>query len=246
MPFDAYTRYYDLIYHDKDYEAEVDYIVDLLLSNGVTGHQILEFGSGTGKHGRLLAQRGYQVTGIERSAQMLSLSKQVPGFVCQQGDICNVDLGHTFDAVISLFHVISYQLTNKSVSSVFANAAEHLSTGGLFIFDVWYSPAVLTQRPVVRVKRFQDEKVCFTRIAEPTLYPNQNRVDVNYTIFAEDLLNGAIDTLSECHPMRHFSILELDHFANNVGLDLLSSEEFLTGESPSEETWGICLVFKKR
>ena len=84
MPFDAYTRYYDLIYHDKDYEAEVDYIVDLLLSNGVTGHQILEFGSGTGKHGRLLAQRGYQVTGIERSAQMLSLSKQVPGFVCQQ------------------------------------------------------------------------------------------------------------------------------------------------------------------
>ena len=66
--FDAYTHYYDLLYQDKNYEAEVDYINNLLTRHGIAGRDVLEFGSGTGRHGRLLADKGYRVTGIERSA----------------------------------------------------------------------------------------------------------------------------------------------------------------------------------
>jgi SAM-dependent methyltransferase len=66
--FDAYTHYYDLLYQDKNYEAEVNYIDNLLTRHGIAGCDVLEFGSGTGRHGRLLADKGYRVTGIERSA----------------------------------------------------------------------------------------------------------------------------------------------------------------------------------
>ena len=140
--FNAYSRYYDLLYRDKDYDAETNYITELLERFGVSGKRILEFGSGTGKHGRLLAAHGYEVTGIERSAEMVAQADVVPGFSCQQGDICTVQLGQTYDAVLSLFHVVSYQTTNDAVQAVFARAAEHLEAGGLFVFDVWYSPAV--------------------------------------------------------------------------------------------------------
>ena len=51
--FKAYSRYYNLLYSDKDYESESKYIMYLLKRNGVTQGNILEFGSGTGKHGRL-------------------------------------------------------------------------------------------------------------------------------------------------------------------------------------------------
>jgi hypothetical protein len=47
--FKAYSRYYDLLYSDKDYESEVKYILHLLKRNGVTKGNILELGSGTGK-----------------------------------------------------------------------------------------------------------------------------------------------------------------------------------------------------
>lgn len=245
MHFDAYSRYYDMLYRDKDYQGEVDYIDRLLRTHGVGGRDILEFGSGTGKHGRLLAGRGYQVRGIERSSEMLAQAEQTAGFVCELGDICAVQLDRTFDAVLSLFHVISYQMTNQAVSAVFTRAAEHLAPGGLFIFDIWYSPAVYTQYPAVRVKRLEREGLRVTRIAEPDIHPNENRVDVNYSVFAEDQSDGTVQTLSECHPMRHFSLPELDLFGEHAGFERLAAEAFLTGEPPSEETWGLCLLLRK-
>jgi SAM-dependent methyltransferase len=243
--FNAYSRYYDLLYRDKDYVSEAQYIADLLERFGVSGKCLLEFGSGTGKHGRLLAQRGYEVTGIERSAEMVAQSEPAPSFSCQQGDICTVQLGQTFDAVLSLFHVVSYQTTNDAAHAVFARAAEHLELGGLFVFDVWYSPAVYMQKPGVRVKRMADEAIEITRIAEPVLHPNDNRVDVNYTIFTRDLASGAVETMTETHPMRHFSLPELDLLAQMCGFVVVGTEEFLTGDSPSEKTWGVCLILKK-
>jgi SAM-dependent methyltransferase len=243
--FNAYSRYYDLLYRDKNYVAEAKYIADLLERFGVSGKRLLEFGSGTGKHGRLLAARGYKVTGIERSAEMVAQAEAAPGFLCQQGDICNVQLGQTFDAVLSLFHVVSYQTTNDAVQAVFARAAEHLEAGGLFVFDVWYSLAVYAQKPAVRVKRMADKAIEITRIAEPTLHPNENRVDVNYTIFAHDLASGAVETMTETHPMRHFSFPELDLLAQMNGFAVVGTEEFMTFKKPSEDTWGVCFILKK-
>jgi SAM-dependent methyltransferase len=243
--FDDYSRYYDLLYQDKDYAGEADYIHDLLDKHGVARGVLLEFGSGTGKHGRLLAERGHTVHGIERSAAMVAQAALADGFTCQQGDICVVQLGRIFDAVLSLFHVISYQTSNAELMAVFSRAAEHLKDGGLFVFDFWYSPAVYYQRPSVRVKRIGDERIEITRLAEPVLYPNANRVDVNYTIFARDLVSGVVQTATEAHPMRHFSLQEIDMLAAAQGFERIGAEEFLSGKPVGEDTWGVCVTLKK-
>jgi len=243
--FNTYSRYYDLLYQDKDYVGEADYIEHLLKRNGITKGNLLEFGSGTGKHGRLLAESGYRVHGIERSAEMVALTEQGNGFTCEQGDICTLQLGQRFDAVLSLFHVISYQTSNINLHAAFARAAEHLDPDGLFLFDFWYTPAVYAQRPSVRVKRMADKDTEIIRLAEPTIYANENRVDVHYTIFATDRATGVTQTLQETHPMRHFTLLELDLLAEGHGFVRLHSEEFLTGNEPDETTWGVCVTLKR-
>lgn len=243
--FNAYSRYYDLLYRDKDYAGEAAYIQSILSRYGVSKGDLLEFGSGTGKHGRLLAAKGYAVHGIERSAEMVDEAETVPGFTCQQGDIASTTMCRRYDAVLSLFHVISYQTSNAQLQSVFANAAAHLKPGGLFIFDFWYSPAVYAQKPVVRIKRMADEQVEITRIAEPVIYPNENRVDVNYTIYARNLGTGGVQNLQETHPMRHFTLPEMDILAGVHGFDVLAAEEFLTGDEPGESTWGVCVILKR-
>lgn len=243
--FNAYSRYYDLLYRDKDYEGEVAYIRNILFRHGIARGDLLELGSGTGKHGRLLAAQGYTVHGIERSAEMVALAVAAPGFSCQQGDICTVRMGRTYDAVLSLFHVMSYQTTNANVQAVFARAAEHLKSGGLFVFDFWYTPAVYTQQPSTRVKRMADAQIEVTRIAEPHVYPNENRVDVEYTIYSKETASGAVQTLTELHQMRHFSLPEIDLFAASTGFTRVGTEEFLTSGAPSKDTWGVCVILQK-
>ena len=243
--FSAYSRYYDLLYRDKDYVGECDYIQALLAPHVQAKSSLLEFGSGTGKHGCLLAGRGFKVHGVELSADMVAQSSATPGFSCQQGDICTIKMGRTYDAVLSLFHVVSYQTSNADVQAVFARAAEHLAIGGIFVFDFWYSPAVYAQQPVVRVKRMADDQMKITRIAEPVSYPNENRVDVNYTIYAQDIASGGVQTMSETHPMRHFSLPEIDLLAAANGFTRINAEEFLSGKSPGSDTWGVCVTLQR-
>ena len=243
--FNAFSRYYDVLYCDKDYSGEVAYIERLLKRHGIVQGSLLELGSGTGKHGRLLAEAGYLVHGIERSSEMVALAEQGNGFSCELGDICTVQLGRRFDAVLSLFHVISYQTTNAKLHAVFARATEHLESGGLFVFDFWYSPAVYAQKPSVRVKRIGDDHFDIVRLAEPVIIANENRVDVYYTIFASDRDTGTVQTAQEIHPMRHFSLPELDLLAEFHGLARIEAEEFLSGNEPGEFTWGVCATFRR-
>lgn len=243
--FDAYSRYYDLLYRDKDYAGEAGYVHGLLTRHGRSAGDLLELGSGTGRHGRLLAQHGWRVHGIERSAAMVAQATQGEGFTCQVGDIRTARMQRTYDAVLSLFHVVSYQTGNEDVQAVFARAAEHVGSGGLFVFDFWYSPAVYAQRPAVRVKRMADDQIEITRIAEPAVHPEENRVDVHYTIYARDRASGAVQTLAEVHPMRHFSLPEIDLLAAASGFQRVAAEEFLTGRLPGEDTWGVCVVLRK-
>lgn len=188
--FADYARYYDLLYRDKDYAAEAEYVADLIHKFHPSAKSILEFGSGTGIHARLLAEQAFTVHGIERSPEMLdrclALAENMEArdgrLTFTPGDIREIRLNKRFDTVIALFHVISYQITNEDVTAAFDTARYHLKAGGIFIFDVWYGPAVLTQLPSVRIKRVSDEHLAITRIAEPDFYPNENRVDVNYNV----------------------------------------------------------------
>ena len=135
-------------------------------------------------------------------------------------------------------------MTNADVLAVFSRAAAHLNAGGLFIFDVWYTPAVYSQKPAVRVKRVAGRDFSYIRVAEPTLLANENRVDVQYTVIAINS-DGQAETFKEIHPMRHFSLLEIDLLAREAGFERVAAEEFLSGAPPSESTWGICLVLRR-
>ncbi|WP_413744860.1 class I SAM-dependent DNA methyltransferase [Synechococcus sp. MIT S9451] len=245
-PFHFSSKFYDLLYSDKDTIAESNYVHQHLQQNKISGNTILEFGCGTGRHARQLASLGYKVHGIDRSKAMVESCPLVSGFTCQYGDIVDFTTNKNFDAILSLFHVISYQVTNDDLLSSFNTVYNHLNNGGLFLFDVWYTPAVLCQQPETRIKRIQTSDIAFTRIAEPTVYPNLNRVDVNYTMFCENLHTHEISTFTEVHPMRHFSIPEIQYIATNFGFEIIQTEEWLTRNVPSFDTWGITFLLRKK
>lgn len=197
---------------------------------------------------------GFDVHGIERSSEMALLaqtsvcsrhSDSAGTFTCEVGDICTANLGCTFDGVISLFHVISYQTSNQALQAAFQVATDHLGPGGIFLFDVWHGPAVLSQRPSKRVKEVADKRYRVKRTANPELDTNRSTVKIIYEMDCEDRLSGETFQFSEEHLMRYLFPTEVDLLAQNCGLRRVVTEEFLTGQVPSPATWGVTYLLQR-
>ena len=244
--FGEYARYYDLLYRDKDYAAEVAYIHDILQHHCPAAHSILNLGCGSGRHDRLLSEKGYAMTGVDLSEDMLTAARQAAeGYAAVryvQDDVRTVRLDMTFDVIISLFHVMSYQAENADLMAAFGTARQHLKSGGIFIFDCWYGPAVLTDRPAVRVKELVDDTISITRIASPVMHPNQNLVDVNYHLFARNLLTKEVQEVRETHRMRYLYLPELSLMLQEAGFEVVRAEEWLTARPLGFDTWNALVV----
>lgn len=251
MMFESYAQYYDLLYRDKDYRSESYYIDTILKKYKNTAKTLLDLGCGTGKHAKLLTEIKYEICGIDQSSDMLGKAKQNIGkndkveFIC--ADISReFDLNKKFDVVTALFHVMSYQVTDKALKQFFSNVQMHLKEEGVFLFDCWYGPAVLFAKPEIRVKRLEDKKVKITRIAEPRLEENENKVEVHYDIFVEEKIARRITHFKEVHPMRYFFKNEIESWARKFNFKLLDGFEFMTGKVLGKDTWGSCFVMEKR
>ena len=125
-------------------------------------------------------------------------------------DIRSYQAGEAHDVVVSLFHVMSYQVANADVEAAMRTAAQALRPGGLFVFDCWYGPGVLAEPPHVRIFRASEPGTEVLRISEPTHLPNENRVDVRYEIIVGS--GGEECRLHELHSMRYFFWPELEMF----------------------------------
>lgn len=246
--FGNYAHYYDLLYRDKDYAGEVQFVHKLLQNYAPSTKSILELGCGTGSHAVLLAKQGYQVHGVDLSADMLKRASDrlshLPTELASrlefsQGDIRNIRINKQFDAVISLFHVISYQTTNEDLQAALATAKIHLKPSGIFIFDCWYGPAVLSDRPSVRVKRLEDEQISVIRIAESLMYPNENLVDVNYQVFIKQKNTGIVEEIQETHKMRYLFKPELNLLFFQSGFKYIENREWMTNRESGFDTWSV-------
>lgn len=244
--FNAYARYYDLLYRDKDYAGEVRWIVDRIRRHAPNAHTILDLGCGSGGHALLLAQQGYRLCGVDLSDQMIAAARRHQaevGITSEQIDFMTADLrtlrlDRKFDVVVALFHVMSYQTSDQDLDAAFVTIRDHLQPGGLCIVDCWYGPAVVAERPTVRVKRFVDSGTSVVRIAEPVMHDNGNIVDVNYTLFVRDA-NGPIEEIRESHRMRYLFMHDLQRLCLAHGLELRGSCEWLTDREPGADTWSV-------
>src|SRR4030042_1243417 len=152
--FNKYGKDYDLLYQDKDYEEESDFIEHLFKKYSQKSVKtILDAGCGTGGHVIPLAKRGYKVTGFDASEVMIQKAKEkaegIPFYVMNIG---NFNINEKFDACICMFAVMNYLTSNEEIQQALANVRRHLKSDSLFIFDFWNGLAVLRLLPEARVK----------------------------------------------------------------------------------------------
>lgn len=142
---EAYTGFaevYDLFMEDVPYEEWGSYLKELLTDYGIRDGLILDLGCGTGILTELLAEAGYDMTGIDLSEEMLEIAaerREASGhdilYLCQ--DMREFELYGTVRAIVSSCDSMNYILEKEEFLGILSAAARnYLDYGGLFIFDL--------------------------------------------------------------------------------------------------------------
>lgn len=139
---DSYTvlaRCYDRLTADVDYERWADYVERHFRKQKQPVRSVVELGCGTGSLTKLLARRGYQMTAVDLSPDMLAVADQkCQGldvlFLCQ--DMSRLTLLERADAVICCLDSVNYVTRPAALKRTFQRVYKALAPGGLFLFDV--------------------------------------------------------------------------------------------------------------
>jgi len=242
-----YSSAYDDLYQDKNYGKECDFLEGIFKRSKKRIDTILDLGCGTGGHAILLAERGYKVTGVDRSPQMLAVAKvksrdagvRVTYHLSSIQDLC---LDKKFDAVISMFAVMSYQTENKELASACKVARVHLKNRGMFIFDAWHGLAALTDSPTERIKEVKSKDGRIIRITKPHINALLHTVDTNFKVltFEKDSL---ISETEETHTMRFLFPQEIKYFLEEAGFSAIRFCPFLKPESRlTVHDWNMTVI----
>lgn len=242
-----YSSVYDSMYADKDYAGECAYLQKLFKKAGLKPATILDLGCGTGSHAVPLAKKGYKVTGVDRSPGMLAEAARKAreaGVTARfiEGDLTKLRSPGRFDAVICMFAVMGYQLSNGDLAAVCRLARESLAPGGVFVFDCWYGPAVLTCPPVTKIKEVpaaRGEKII--RYTTPELNAFKQTVKVNFRVWR--VKKNMVSENSETHEMRFFFPQEIKYFLEAAGFAKVEIYPFLeTGRRITSSDWNMTVV----
>lgn len=242
--FEYISNYYDLIYEDKDYGKEVTFIESIFNSIHKPG-KILEIGCGTGNYTKILLERGYKITGLDISENMLIKAKQKCACDFVRGDMRDFVVNGKFDACIAMFAVMGYVTENSDIVKALKNIRAHLEPNGLFVFDVWNGLAVLRTLPELRVKVVENDKVKIVRIADPKLKSFDHVCEVNYKMIVLNKEDNTFNEFNEMHVVRFYFPQEIKCFLSETGFELLKICPFLDLNGNVDETvWNIAVVAK--
>lgn len=247
----TYSDYYDLLYKNKNYQTEVEYILKVLSKHGVQKlDNLLELGCGTGGHAIHFLPNLTKWVGVDMSSSMLKKCTQNTlkySNKCQiiEKDILELKLQEKFNCVLSLFHVASYQVSESALNKYFEVASAHTATNGYFIFDFWHGPGVLSDRPQNKLIQASNDMVNLTRETTPTLNCLNNTVNVKFDITIDYKNESRIEKFTENHLMRYLFYSEIQNIIQKFNFKILAAYKWGQFEPLDDKSWYGLIVLQK-
>jgi SAM-dependent methyltransferase len=251
--YKKYSQYYDMFYIDKNYKGETAFILRHLKKFSRKSSRLLSLGCGTCTYELLMAKKGYKIVGIDMSAGMLKVaaekikkSRLQSKISLYQKDVRDFAFEEKFDSASSMFNVIGYQTKNEEFEAMLKNVNGVLKPGGIFMFDCWYGPAVLKDKPGDRVKEIKIGKRRIIRLTKSKLNEEDGVIEINFKVLELEGKKLLFET-EETHFVRFWSIPELTYFLDKAGFSIVEICNFMDEKTKiSDNNWNIFVVARKR
>jgi len=252
-PFREYAQYYDLLYRDKDYARETEFIVQLFdrwVAKPAEQIKVLDLACGTGRHAQELTRLGYHVEGSDISGDMVAVaneesSKQGLNIRYYNESFQSCDrIALKYDAVIIMFSAINYLTDYRDFSKSMQNIRALLGDGGVLIFDFWNGNAVINDFSPVRIKRVDGDGHSVMRISTTVL----DKISQIATIKFDFMLmqsKKVVHEFSEVHSIRYFFPQEMMDLLIANGFDLIHRCPFLDPNGTIDSSdWNLTYVVR--
>jgi SAM-dependent methyltransferase len=252
-PFREYAQYYDLLYRDKDYARETEFVVKLFdrwLAKPADQIEVLDLACGTGRHAQELARLGYRVDGSDISGDMIAVAEEQAKKLDLNIRYYNESfqtadrIARKYDAVIIMFSAINYLTEYRDFSKALQNIKSLLRDGGVLIFDFWNGNAVLNDFSPVRIKRVEGEGRSVMRISSTTL----DKVAQIATVKFDFMLmksDRVVREFTEVHSIRYFFPQEMMDLLKANGFEVIHHCPFLEQDALIEpNVWNLTYVVR--
>lgn len=225
--YGRFARYYDLIYHGfVNYKGDVDFLERVFRRFRIAPKTILDLGCGTGNHALPMARRGYHVTGIDQSREMLAIARKKaassrirPKFV--HADMRSFHLGRKFGAAVCMFGAFGYAFPERDALRSLRSVHAHLEPEGLYVFEFWQGSAA---RPAPFESWFDVHRkgLEVVRLDVSRFDTRTGRLPVEFRFI---VLKGRrlLDRFTEVHTIQTYSLPEIRDLLRLGGFDLIGA-----------------------
>lgn len=239
--FTEIARYYDELMAGVPYRMWVEYLLDLLERVGFNPKTILDVACGTGNVSEILADRGYEVVGVDVSPAMIAVAKAKGGRVeYHVSDMAKLELRRRFDLAISLFDSLNYITDPDRLARAIERVGEHLVEGGYFIFDVNTIYAL--------AHHFFDQANIasehYPHYIWSSEYDHATRICTIRMTF-EVLENGRSRQFVETHYQRGYTLEELSRMLRDAGFEVVEVLHAYRFRKPTRRTDRVFYVARK-
>lgn len=244
--YNGFAKLYDIFMEDIPYKKWASYIEKTLCSHNVPQDALLlDLACGTGTMSFLMAQKGYDMIGVDVSEDMLSeayekMYQQNKRVLFLNQNILNLDLYGTVDAAYCTCDALNYLLTEEEFIKALSNVALFLNPKGIFIFDL---------KTDNKYRKMGNGT--YNDIVDGASYIWKNHYDTDTYIneyHIQFFTKSNTDTnksFEEVHRQRSYSICEVQAFVKEAGFEMVSVQDNYTDNPANEESERVTYVISK-
>ncbi|KZT82081.1 class I SAM-dependent DNA methyltransferase [Lactiplantibacillus plantarum] len=235
MIYQTFAELYDELFDPAMYQQWLDFVRrEYPNQDG----QLLELACGTGRLGVLLAQAGYQVTGLDLSENMLALAQRhadeaAVTLPLLQGDMLDLSEIGIFDAVTCFADSFCYLPDITTVQRAFEQVAQHLTAAGEFLFDV-ITPYQTDEVYPGYMYNYRDEDRAFMWTSYAGEQPHSAEHDLTFFIYNDD--KQAFDEVSELHQEQTYVLADYQQALQEAGFNHVTVSADFGRQQPDDQT----------
>ena len=244
---EAYTEFaqvYDRFMDNVPYEAWCEGISKILTEHGISEGLVLDLGCGTGTMTRLLRQKGYDMIGVDASAEMLEIARNHPdeGILYLQQDMREFELYGTVAAVVCVCDSLNYLLEEEDLAEVFSLVHNYLDQNGVFIFDM---NTIHKYRDLIG-----DATICENREEGSFIWENsydpENGINIYELAVFLPREDGLYEKCEELHCQKAYEQSEIEALIAEAGMELVAVYDAYTMNPASEDSERLFFVAKEK
>ena len=244
--FTEIAEHYDALMAGVPYGLWVDYVQEILRRLNWRPRTVLDVACGTGSVAEILAAKGYEVVGVDISPAMVEVARRKSaasgsGTQYQVQDAAELSLPAKFDLAISLYDSLNYVLDEHLLAAAIERVAEHVVSGGLFIFDVNTEYALAHGF-------FNQSNVgtgVYPRYVWISRYDRESRMCTINMAFEVQERAGTKRQFTEVHRQRAYTLEELDAMLSQAGFETVARYHAYKFKQPGRRSDRVFFVARK-